>query len=471
MNEVLIIGGGISGLSTAWWLAQQGFEVEVWEKALKPGGKIRTDKNSGYTTEQAASMLVNFRPEIDHLIEKSGLTSLKQSRCQDIKRHVLHQGELVEVPMQLGRLALSPLWSRQSKLRLLAEFLVPRNNAPESVSRFITRRLGREIMETTLEPFIAGTLASDPDQADARAVLPRLTELEQRYGSITAGILINRIIKRRRINQSESFTFSSGMAQLVDTLAAAPGIRLRTNYELEGINHENGRWQLQATTPFGTQLRQVNHLVLSTPADHAAKLLSPLDAPLSTLLSGIQYAPLSVLHLGFNQGQIQHPLNGGGFLTTHGEKLCFNGNLWMSSLFPGRAPEGKALLSSYIGGARHPKHSHWSDTQSTDAVCSDLRKIIGLQGDPEFMHIDRHQRALPLYHGDYLGRLNTISEQLARWPGLHLTANYIGGVSVRERIFQGMKTAQAIAEKLPREQKAFAQGQEKPFLATDNHAQ
>jgi oxygen-dependent protoporphyrinogen oxidase len=443
--EVLIIGGGISGLSTAWWLAQQGIQVELWERAPQLGGKICTNQDSGYTTEQAASLLVNFRPEVDRLIRKSGLGALKQSRGQDMKRYVVHQGRLAEVPMQLGRLALSPLWSNQSKLRLLAEVLVPRNKAHESVSQFITRRLGREILETTLEPFIAGTLASDPDLADSRAVLPRLTALEQRYGSLTAGMFINRIIKRRRTNNSESFSFAGGMSQVIKTLAAHPNIRIRNGYDVEGISFENSQWQASAKTVFGEQHLRVKHLVMSTPASHVANMLYSVDTALAALLSGIEYAPMSVLHLGFNKEQIQHPLDGSGFLTPRQERLSFNGNLWMSSLFSGRAPEGKALLTSYIGGARHPERVDWSDDQLIGAATSDLKALIGLQGNAEFIRINRHQQALPLYHGNYQGRLTTIRECLDHWPGLHLAANYQGGVSVRERIFQGMKTAEAIA--------------------------
>jgi oxygen-dependent protoporphyrinogen oxidase len=453
-TEVLIIGGGISGLSTAWWLAQQGITVELWEKAPEPGGKIHTDQDSGYTTEQAASLLVNFRPEIDRLIRDTALSQAKESRGPNMKRYLVNNGQLTELPMQFRRLARSSLWSRQSKLRLLAECLVPRHHGPQSVSHFIQRRLGREILESALEPFVAGTLASDPDLADARAVLPRLIKLEQRYGSISAGLLINRIIKRRRINRSEAFSFNGGMRRLIDALAATPGIRLRTGYALEGIGYENNRWQLQASTPFGSQYRQVRQLVLCTPAHHTAELLSPVDPALGGLLRGIDYAPLSVLHLGFDRSQITHPLDGSGFLTPRSEQLSFNGNLWMSSLFSGRAPKGKALLSSYLGGARHPERYDWSEARAGDAVCADLQRLIGLAGEPEYLRLDRHQRALPLYHGDYLGRLDEISNCLARLPGLHLTANYIGGVSARERIFQGMKTADAIALTMPRGQGA-----------------
>ncbi len=443
--EVLVIGAGISGLSTAWWLAQQGIPVEVWEKAPWLGGKIRTNNHSGYITEQAASLLVNFRPEIDRCIAAAGLTASKQSRGRDLSRYVVHQGRLAEMPMQLGRLALSPLWSRQTKLRLLTEVLMPRSRQPrESVSQFIGRRWGSEVLESAIEPFIAGTLASDPDHADARSLLPRLTGLEQRYGSIAAGIFINRIIKRRRVNTSEAFSFNQGMGELINTLSRHPLIKLKTHCTLDEMHFQNGGWHAQANC--GTHNRHIRHLVISTPASHAADLLFPVTPTLSSLVGDIQYAPLSVLHLGFDRAQIRHPLNGSGFLTARRERLSFNGNLWMSSLFSARAPSGKVLLTSYIGGARHPERFGWHDDQLISSVTSDLKRLIGLRGSPEFIHVDRHSQALPLYYGDYQRRLAAITEQLGQWPGLHLVANYRGGVSVRERIYQGMRAAQLISQ-------------------------
>jgi len=442
--EVLVVGGGISGLSTAWGLAQQGIPVEVWEKAPRLGGKICTNKNSGYITEQAASLLLNFRPEVDRCIEAAGLTASKQSQGKDLNRYVVRQGKLTEVPMQLSRLARSSLWSRQAKLRLLAEVFMPRSRqSHESVSQFISRRLGREILDSSIEPFIAGILASDPDYADARTVLPRLTELERQYGSITAGMFVNRIIKRRRINRSEAFSFNQGMEELIHALSSHPLIRLKTNCAVDEIQFQNNRWHLQAN--HGKQ-HHARHLIISTPANHTANLLFPIDSDLSSLVGDIQYAPLSVVHLGFDRSQIQHSLNGGGFLTARQEKLSFNGNLWMSSLFSNRTPSGKVLLTSYVGGARHPERCSWSDDQQVSAVTSDLNRLIGLRGSPEFIHIDRHHQALPLYYGNYQKRLSAITERLEHWPGLHLVANYQGGISVRERIYQGMKAAQLISK-------------------------
>ncbi len=448
-SEVLIIGGGISGLATAWWLAQQGIEVEVWETAERPGGKIRSSQEAGYLSERAAGMLVNFRPQVNQLIRLAGLASCKQSRNDLLNRYVVHQGQLSSVPMRIPAMAMSPLWSWRGKLRMLAEILIPRGGtADESVSRFITRRLGREIMETAIDPFITGTLASDPDLASAQAVLPRLTELEQRYGSITLGMLINRVLKRHRANRAETFSFSGGMSDLVNSLASTQGIHLRTGLRATGITRGEGGWRVTGESIQGQYRKVASQLIISTPAYTAAGLLDPLDRRLASRLAGIEYASVAVVHMGLRRDRIAHPLDGTGFLVPRREPLGFNGNLWMSNLFPGRAPAGHTLLTTYLGGMRNPAQVEQTDPQMVSGLLADLAPLLGIRGEPGYLRIDRHPRALPLYHGDYLRRTSEIRALLATHPGLHLCANYLDGVSVRERIHQGLQTARQITESL-----------------------
>lgn len=459
-TEVLIIGGGISGLSTAWWLARQGVSVEVWEADERPGGKIRSTREDGYLTERAAGLLVNYHSEVDQLITDAGLASHKTLRDDNLNRYVIHKGQLTSVPMKLPGMMSSPLWSRLTKLRLMTEILIPRGGKDnETVSEFITRRLGREMLETAIDPFVAGTLASDPDKAEACSVLPRLTTLERRYGSLTMGMLINRVLKRRRANIADTFSFQGGMSELVDTLSATPGVRLRCGMRVTDVSRENDGWLVSA----GNRRLHVPQLIVSTPADCAATLLQGINDKLSGLLSEIEYSPVAVLHMGLAQNQIDHALDGTGFLVPRREKLNFNGNLWMSRLFPGRAPNNKTLLTTYLGGARHNHQIAWDDEQITSTTLADLTPLLGIRGEPDYIRIDRHPRGLPMYHGSYQERIAKIKTVLKNMPGLHLNANYIDGVSVRERIFQGLKCAQKVSLEL---KKGAVAGPERDQLVT-----
>lgn len=445
--DVLVIGGGVSGLASAWWLAREGLSVEVWEAGERAGGKILSTRRDGYLTERAAAMVMNFRPEVVDLVRETGLEPAKTSRlpAAEARRYLLNRGELKALPMRLGAMLASPLWSYRAKLRLLLEpFILTSGQKDEPVSDFICRRLGREVLEKAMEPFVAGTLASDPDQTSAAAALPRLTALVQRYGSISTGILVNRILRRRTACTTDTFSFRGGISTLVEALARAPGVTVRSGHCVQELVHEEAGWRISARTAKGQRSLSASHVIVSTPAPAAAALLNPLDSELTELLRGIAYASVAVVHAGMDRSNVGHPLDGTGFLAPKAHGAALTGNLWMSTLFPDRAPEGKILLTAYLGGARAPRVKDWTDERLLDETLNTLGPLLGLKGAPEMARINRHAEALPLYHGAYQSRMQAMDERLHRLTGLHLEANYRGGVSVRDRLARGRGLARRI---------------------------
>ncbi len=451
--DVLVIGAGISGLATARKLAMQGHRVTVWEAQQHLGGKIQSRQQQGYLTEQAASMVVNYIPAVRDFLHQCGLTKHIRERqvstCSN--RYLVGKQGLQSVPLRIPALLKDSMFSRQQKWRFLTELFVPRGHPEsESVSQFIERRFGREFLDLAMEPFVSGTLASNPDYANAAATLPRLSQLEKRFGSITAGVLISKLLGRSSAMNAHTFSFKQGMQTLPQVLADHPNITCHRGYRVNSLNPSKMPktntmgWQVNADTDHGERSVTVQQLVLSVPANVAAQLLKPLNSSLAKLLSEIQYAPLNVVHTGFAQQVIKQPLDASGFLVPRNNQAKINGNLWLSSAFAKRAPTNKALLSSYLGGMRRPEAVEWDDQHSIDVVCDDLQKLMGINSTPEFVHIDRHPQALPLYYGDYLGRSRAIIDMVRNYSGLHLQANYIGGVSVRDRLNQSHQTAQAI---------------------------
>ncbi|HDH09092.1 MAG TPA: protoporphyrinogen oxidase, partial [Gammaproteobacteria bacterium] len=186
------------------------------------------------------------------------------------------------------------------------------------------------------------------------------------------------------------------------------------------------------------------HVIAATPASVTATLVAKIDSELAELLHGINYAAVTVVHMGVDRHSVDHPLDGTGFLAPGRESTILTGNLWMSSLFPGRAPPGKVLLTSYLGGMRAPQAINWSDERVVEQALKVLRPLIGLKADPDMVRIDRHREALPVYHGAYQKRLQAIEGRLQQLPGLHLEANYRGGVSVRDRLARGRDIAKQI---------------------------
>ncbi|MEE8495122.1 MAG: protoporphyrinogen oxidase [Xanthomonadales bacterium] len=454
-TDVLVVGGGISGLATAWWLSRAGIPTTLWEQRAKPGGKIRSDSINGYLLEQGATMVMNFRPEVDQFISDAGLDKLKIRRdaLAEEKRYLLQRGRLVTVPTRLGRVPFSSAWSLNGKLRMLIEPLIRKGGSEtETVSEFIRRRLGKELLETAMEPFVSGTLASDADLANAYSVMPRLTALEQRYGSIVIGVIANKLRKRCTAMKSEVFSFRGGMATLIDrltdTLRISGEAGFQSQISVTSVERRNDAWIVYADSPTGAQTISARQVVLCTPASVSASLVQELDSELSHLLGDIHYAAMSVVHLGLDLAKVEHPMNGTGFLVPRKEALTISGTLWMSAIFPDRSPTGKALLTTYLGGPRHPEAVEWSDERSVDTVLGDIGSILGIKAGPEMVHVHRDHQALPLYHGSYYGRCNAIRNRVEQLPGLHLQANYLGGISVRDRLLTSKATALQIMEKL-----------------------
>jgi oxygen-dependent protoporphyrinogen oxidase len=449
--DVLIVGGGISGLASAWWLARRDLSVAVCERATRPGGKIQSRTRDGYTTERAAALIMNFRPEVNRLVAETGLEADKILREPCAHRYLVRDGLLTPLPMSLGAMIASPMWSRRARLRMALEPFIPRGRREdETVAEFVRRRLGRDMLEQAMEPYIAGPLASCPELAEARAVLPRLTALERRYGSVALGVLAHKLAGRRTACPSEAFSFVGGTSALVDALAATAGIAFQGGCQVTAMQPARDGWRVTAIREGRERTLHARQLVLSVPAHAAAALLAPLDSELGRLLAGIEYAPLSAVHLGLDRAAVGHPLDGTGFLVPRGQResrvLC--GNLWVSSLFPGRAPARKVLLTSYLGGARTPQAAEWDDERSVSNVMSVLEPLLDLTGAPEMVRIDRHRRGLPLYPGAYQGRMQAIDDRIARLPGLSLAANYRDGVSIRDRIVCGHAVANRICAAL-----------------------
>jgi len=465
--DVLVIGGGISGLAVARLLAHRGLRAEVWEKEARPGGKIATDQRDGYLTERAAAMVLNFRPEVSRFMRDFDLTDSRIMRDGAANRYLVDHGKLLPVPLKIGAMICSPLWSTRGKLRLLAEPFIPRGkNENETVAEFVNRRLGSEVLEKAMGPFITGPLASDPDLASALATLPRLIALEKRYGSLTLGVFVHKVLQRRTAVETEAFSFRGGMATLIDKLAQSDGVCFHSQRSVTELIPRGNGWTIHATSPQGEHSVRARQVVLCVPADVAASLLEPVDNDLAELLSGIEYAPISVVHTGFAEQAFSRPLNGAGFLVPRGEGGAVTGCSWMSGMYPDRAPAGKLLLSSYLGGACAPSVAAMDEQQSTAATLQTLRSLLQVKGDPEMVRVDRHRQGLPLYHGAYPARLKAIGERLRFSPGLYLEANYRGGISIRDRILCAYRAVERIESAMAARDSSKA-GQKTPYATTE----
>ena len=450
MNEsvdVAVVGGGISGLATAWWLHKRGRTVVVLDRANEPGGTMKSIREGGWLVESGPNSALETTPLFQTLFDDCGIKGdVTYGNASSNKRFILRDGRLHELPMTPPAFLTSPLWSWSAKARLLLEPFVGRASAEESIAEFVRRRLGREFLDYAINPFVAGVYAGNPEQLSVRAAFPKLHALEAEYGSLILGQI--RGARKRKLRSEKAkdrarmFSFRSGMQTLPTGLARALGESYRKNSEVVSIRRTGKGWIVDVG-PGEVQLK-ARAVVTAAPTRETGRILAVMAPELPELLDRIPYPPVSEVFLGFRRGDVRHRLDGFGFLVPELERRNILGTLWSSTLFPQRAPDGHVALTTFVGGSRQPQLAGLADERLVEAVMNDLRPLLGISGAPVYAKIVRWDRAIPQYAIGHLDIVARIHEVESHQPGLFVSGNFIGGISVGDCVIQSERIADRV---------------------------
>lgn len=419
-----VVGAGLSGLVRTRTLVAHGEDVVLFEESNRAGGVVRSERRDGYLLELGPNT-VRPTPELSSLVDELGLADETLLADARLPRYVDFGGRLHPLPMSPGALLGTKLLSTRGKLRILREPFVRRGDpSKESIRDFFARRLGPEVADRFVEPFVSGIWAGRSDALAAAHAFPTLVRAETEFGSLTRGGLA--ALRRRepsRAGRRGLLSFRSGLEALPRRIAEELGSRVRFGTRVDSVRRAGKRWLLSAA---GEEV-EVDAVCLAAPARDAARLLRDLDPEAAAALAGIPQPPLVVLHVGL-RGPI--PLRGFGHLVVPQPGRRILGAVWSSNLFPGRAPEGSSLLTVFLGGMRDPAAIELSDPDLLAAATRDLDAAFAARVELEPILVTRYPRALPQYdfgHGERLAHLARAERAL---PGLTLLGNYRGGVSV-----------------------------------------
>ena len=445
MAKIIVIGAGISGLATAWFLKARGHRVHVLEAASEPGGCLRTIRKHGFLVDTGPTSTLYRNGALGELITAFDLgEQAVEANAVARNRYIVKNGALLALPLSLVGFTKTPLFSTRAKLRLLLEPFRGRAPGEETVAQFVARRLGSEILDWAIDPFVSGVYAGDPARLSARAATAKIYALEAEYGSLFIGA-IGRLLRGRASGpqpRGKLISFRDGMQTLALAIAAKLDGDLMLDTAVRALAPEpGGQWS--ASTDKG-EFRAAR-VVVATPAYRAAELLAPVDADLSAALERIHYPPVASVALGFKREQVRHPLDGFGMLIPSKVGRVTLGALFSSTLFPGRAPDGEVLLTAFIGGARNLSVARLAHEALIAQALDDLRPLLGIDGEPHFSHVALWRRAIPQYELGHLVRLAQIDAALARRPGLHLRANWRDGISVSDCSENARNLAERIA--------------------------
>src|SRR3989304_3113720 len=376
---VAVSGGGISGLSVACWLLQNGIDTIVLEQTSRAGGVIKSESVDGYLVDHAANCLLNYLPEVNTLCDMVGVRKEQSYRSEAARnRYLLKNGRPVRFPHGPLEFIGTNLWSMWGKVRLLSEPLIPRSRSGEDEkgSPFIRRRFGRETLDYIVEPFVGGSYAGNPSQLSLKSTFPMLYAMEQRYGSLIIGAVLKRLRGSRASCPMHLFSFRQGMETLPRGICRYLGNRFIPNSRVAEIrineSNENYRFEIRVAGSGQYTTHNANAVVIATPAIDAARLISPIDPLSSRILEGIEYSPMAVVYTGFKRDSVRHPLDGIGCMIPSKEGGSILGTLWNSTIFSERAPEGMVALTNYLGGKRQPEIVDKTDEELMHLTMTDL---------------------------------------------------------------------------------------------------
>jgi oxygen-dependent protoporphyrinogen oxidase len=468
MPRIAIIGGGISGLSAAFTLEekrQSGAEIEyvLFEAAPRLGGVMVTDRADGCLIEAGPDSFLTEKPWAADLCRKIGLgDQLIGSNDADRKTYivvrknnrdqlvVMPDGLMFMVPTKIMPTVMSPLFSLRTKMRMATELFHPphKASADETVAQMVERHYGPEMVDLLADPLLSGVYGGEATELSVRAVLPRFADMEAKHGSLGRAMLSARKKMAGAAKAPTRPLFTSlkeGMQQMVDALVARlDSANLRTSSPVQSLIPQNDGWTVAA----GYQSDHFDAVIIAAPAHAAAAVLQSADENLARELASINYSSSVTLTLGYDEKVRRSLPPGFGFLVPRSAGHRMLAATFVHNKFPHRAPETRAIVRCFLGGARDEAILSSTEDQILAIARDELHQIIGLNAEPIFTRVYKWKSAMAQYSVGHLERLQRIEALRLKIPGLALAGNGFTGIGVPDCVRSGTEAATKILSEL-----------------------
>ncbi|MBK6913542.1 MAG: protoporphyrinogen oxidase [Ignavibacteriales bacterium] len=454
-KKIVVIGAGISGLTSAYLLSKKGFDVTVIEKNNAVGGSIESVTENGFLFDRGPNSALETTPVIGQIIRELELEPelLYASKLAN-KRYILRNNKLHSLPMSPQGLIKTKLFSGKAKLRLMAEPFIGKSNDGyyQSLAEFVKLRLGQEFLDYAINPFVAGVYAGRPEDLSVKSAFPKLYALEEKYGGLIVGTVRSIRERKKRAEvakqSAKMLSFKSGMIALPKAIEKYFGSNILLSCEVISVDKNENGYSVSYQQN-GVTNKIVCDAVLSTiPSYTASRIFTNYDKDFKTHADAIYYPPVLVYYLVYDRKNIKQDLDGFGFLIPAKENKSFLGALWSSIIFSDRTDETKAAFTLFVGGSRNPEFVKEDRTSLLIKVRKEFESLMGISTDPVFSSERFWEKAIPQYNLGYVEHERFFDDFEKRNPGLFISGNFRGGISVGDCVKNAALVCDKINEQL-----------------------
>ena len=427
-ESIAIVGGGISGLATAFYIKQfnPNAKITLFEKESYLGGKMKTVQKDGFLVEEGSNGFLSNKPDTLELVKLSHCEDILLKSSDNARKRFIYDKKLEVLPESPKAFLTTPLLSLKGKLRVLYEPFAPvkTDDSDESLQEFGYRRVGKEMTDVFLDAMVAGIYASTPARISAPAAFPLVVKLEKEYGSLFKGMIKKR--KKEAGPGGVLMSFKGGVSAFVERLSQNIEMDIVKDADIKSLQKDEKGFILQNEN---LKMR-FDKVILSTPAYESAKIIKDFMPKLSSELSSIEYSPISIVGVGYNN--LNRPLKGFGLLATTRANKSVLGVLWDSSIFNDRAKEDKKLLRAMIGGQRSPKLALQNEESLINSALKGIKETMGVDEKPDMLYVKKHEKGIPNYKVGHIKIVENIMNEVDKIDGLFLNSNAYKGIGLND---------------------------------------
>lgn len=469
MKKVVIIGGGISGLSTAYFLTElarekgEALDITIVDKKDSPGGNIITVREGGFLIEGGPDCFLSEKPWAMALCKRIGMedsllaTTTARGKTYVLskgKLHLLPEGVILMVPTKMVPLLFSSLLTMWGKIRMGLEMFVPKRKSTEdeTLGSFVRRRLGKEALDKIAGPLVAGVHGGDPETMSIKSSFPKFVEMEENYGSLIKGMIAKMKLMKGGARKKSAkpvtmfMTIKNGLGDIVDTLLGKiEDTKIIKATTVDNLTKDTDGYTLKLSND---ETLKADAVVISTPAYATSAIVKSMDGSLSEKLDTIPYVSTATVSIGFKRADIAHPMDGFGFVIPKSEGRKIMATSWVSKKWAGRAPEDCVLIRCFVGGAFDQDLVELNDEEMKAMVLSELKSIMGIDAEPVICKIFRWRRAMPQYTVGHEGRVAEIAELTDKHEGLYITGSAFRGIGISDNVREAEAVAERVLERL-----------------------